>query len=108
MAAYGTWGGKYKIPKSVGEMSEPTLRSFAATMDDRGFDTFLVMKDLCVPISGLWWDDQYEVCRDPERYQGGDWCCADILSIRKDSLIRQAFLDECNKSSPTMQWHKQK
>lgn len=92
----------YTRPIAPQNIPTPNLRQVSDWLDDHDFDVFIIAKGLCIPVSGRWWQDSYEICANPDRYLKDRWCVVDMLALRKHSLERTLFLDACNRD---WKWH---
>ena len=92
----------YERPIAFGKIPSPTLREVSDWLDDHEFEVYIVMYGICLPVSGEWWQDGFEICANPKRVLGTMWCIVDILALRKNTAIQKLFLDECNRS---WKWH---
>merc|ERR1712118_394472 len=72
---------------------DPSLRSVANYLSNRGYDGYFIGSRHLVPIIGTnmdWWDDLYEVCATPDSriYRGiAGWCWFDVVFVLRDSSV---------------------
>ena len=77
------------IYKPIGDVSHPTLREFQMRFWDFGYILFVIGNNNMVPVSGIWWDSNFEFCLEPRKILRRTWCVSDVVAIRKDpSLLR--------------------
>jgi hypothetical protein len=81
-------------PYKFSEVPTPTLRGFTRRMHALGYDVYLFAKQVLVPISGLWWDDFYELCLHAPVILKTGHCWHDVIAVQRGSETQAALLQQ--------------
>eukprot|EP00736_Rhodelphis_marinus_P003719 Rmarinus@m.7856 len=91
---------KHPPAMAVGDMDEPTLRSFVRELYHMQYETFFISQAALIPISGVYWDDFYEVCNNPITHFNRTHCWTDVVVIDIHWPLREAFLEAYHVAEP--------
>ena len=84
-------------------LDTPNLKSVSTWLDSLGYKSYLIglstekLPDgtmrkgfAAIPVSGEYWDDKFEVCRDPFSYKKRRInCWVDAIAVKDGSVIKE-------------------
>jgi hypothetical protein len=72
----------------------PNLRGFQKRLHSLGYDVYLFTRHVLVPISGLWWDDYYELCLHTPVTLKTNHCWHDVVAVARGSEAQELLLQK--------------
>lgn len=104
-AAYPVQGSMIKEQQM--ELDTPNLKSVSTWLESLGYVTYLIglapqgqQGFVAIPVSGDYWDDSFEVARDPKSY-GYHYTWMDAMAVQKKSSL-QAWIEQQSQSHAMM------